>query len=269
MTPNRRSQRGYMLLIVLWTVGLLALAGSRLLVTARQESTVAGNARDSARLKAAADGAVQRVIFARLTPGGGRWNPEDAQSEIRIGPVPVIVRLEDETDKINPNLASPALLRALLIEVGADPGTAAAVTAGIIEWREGAAANDRAAIQRYAAAGRDYAPPGAPLVTLDELGAILGMTPDLLARLRPHMSVISDRDPGPATRDPIVARALAAAGEAAGLSVEVEPTLISIYADARGAGRTHFAIRVVLETNPQAQGRRYRILSYERFWDGP
>jgi general secretion pathway protein K len=257
------------MLIVLWTVALLALAGSRILVAARRESLIATSARDAASLKAAADGAIQRVIFARLAPDGNQWAADGLPRTIQIGHVPVIVRVDDEDDKINPNLASPALLRALMTEVGADRATAAAVTAGIIEWREGAAANDPSALARYAAAGRPYGPPGAPFVSLDEVGAVLGVTPVLLEHLRPHLTVLSDRDPGPSTRDPVVARALTDAGEGRSPVAEAETPLVSVSVDAHGPGRSRYTIRVVLETNAQAQGRQYRILSYDRLWDRP
>ena len=67
---------------------------------------------------------------------------------------------------------------------------------------------------RYAAAGRDYAPSGAPFASPDELGAVLGMTPDLLARLKPHLTVFTDGDPSTATQDVVVAQALAWPGRA-------------------------------------------------------
>ena len=264
MTRSHRPVRGFVLLVVLWSLALMALVGSQIMVSARQESVVAESARVSAVLDAAANGAIQRVIFGRLDPAVNRWLADGMPRTIQIGRVPVIVRVTDEADKVNLNLASVPLLRALLVELGADPGTAAAVTAAIVEWREtGAPAGGG----RYAAAGRPYAPPGAPFVNLDELGAVLGMTPSLLARLRPHVTVLSDRDPDATTNDPIVARALMAAGEGGGPTAEREASLISISVDARGPGHSHRAMRVVLETNTQARGRRYRILSSERLWE--
>ena len=51
--------------------------------------------------------------------------------------------------------------------------TSAAVAASIVEWRlaSGTAARPSATVARYAAAGRDYAPSGAPFESPDELGA--------------------------------------------------------------------------------------------------
>ena len=130
--------------------------------------------------------------------------------EVRIGQTPVLVRVENESDRINLNTASAVLLRALIIEVGGAPGLADRLAAAILDWRaSGANARPRGAkAADYRAAGRDYGPPGTPFQSVDELADVLGMTPDLFARLAPHLTVLTDGDPDMSTRDPVVARAL-------------------------------------------------------------
>lgn len=270
MSRQDTRPRGYALLIVLWSLGLFALVGTRILATAGQETRMASMLRDTAALQSAADGAVQRAIFATLDNSSQHWDVDSLIRTIQIGRVPVMVRVDDEADKVNPNLASPDLLQALLRQVGADAGTAASIAAGIAEWREPAEDSGRpgAAAARYAAAGRDYAPLGSPFASIDELGVVLGMTPELLARLRPHLSVLSERDPNGSTRDPVVAQALSAVGQAGGEINGAETNLFSVTADAHGPGRARFAIRVVVRINAQAEGRRYRVLAYERLWNG-
>lgn len=270
MTRRDLRQRGYALLIVLWSIGLFALVGMRVLSTSREETRLASTLRDTAALQAAADGAVQRAIFATLDNSSQHWDPNSIPRTVQIGHVPVTVRIDDEADKVNPNLASPELLQALLRQVGTNFGTAATVAAALAEWRDADNGSGRAGATstRYAAAGREYAPPGTPFASLDELEAVMGMTPDLLARLRPHLTVLSDRDPNGSTHDPVVARALSAVGQAGGETEGVVTDLISVSAEARGPDRARFAIRVVVRTNAQAEGRRYRILAYERLWNG-
>ena len=48
MTRGLRRQEGFALLIVLWTLGLLALLGTQLLATSRQDAQIARNLRDTA-----------------------------------------------------------------------------------------------------------------------------------------------------------------------------------------------------------------------------
>jgi general secretion pathway protein K len=267
--PSTR-QHGFALLIVLWSLALLALLGTQVLATARQESQVARHIRDTATLEAAADGAVQQAIFATMDPSSRHWNADGITRMIQIGRVPVAVRVEDEADKVNPNFASAALLQGLLLQVGADSVTSSTVAAAIVGWRSAGDPADRpnAVTARYVASGRAYAPTGTPFTSLDEVGAVLGVTPALLARLRPHLTVFTYGDSNGATHDPVVARALAAVRQAPFASDGVVTSLVSVTVDARGPGHARFAARTIVRTNAQAEGRRYDLLSYERVWDG-
>jgi general secretion pathway protein K len=261
-------QRGFALLVVLWTLPLLALLGTQLVATGRQDTQLARNLLDSAVLEAAANGAVQQAIFGVLDGSDRHWTPDGSVQTVQVGDTIVTARVEDEADKVNPNTASAKLLQALMLQVGADPETASAVAASIVEWRlTGSGPRARATIARYAAANRDYAPSGAPFASVDELGAVLGMTEDLLARLRPHLTVYTDGDPNAATQDVVVAQALMLTGQRGIDSEEGATGLISVTADARGPGQVRFVVHVVVRTNARPEGRRYDILSYERVWD--
>jgi general secretion pathway protein K len=269
MTRSDARQRGFALLVVLWTLAFLALLGTQMLATSRQDAQISRNLLDAAVLEAAANGAMQQAVFGVLDSSSRHWIPDGRDRTVQLGRAVVAVRVELEAGKINPNIASPKLLQALLLQVGADSGTASAVAGSIVEWRLASARADRpnATTARYVAAGRDYAPSGAPFASTDELGAVLGMTPDLLARLRPHLTVFTDGDPSRATQDPVVAQALAAAGQR---NVEADDDVsgtVSITADAHGPGQARFAVHVIVRTNARPEGSRYEILAYERLWD--
>jgi general secretion pathway protein K len=266
MTCDDGRQRGFALLIVLWTLPLLALLGTQMVVTSRQQIQLAHNLIDAATLEAAANGALQQAIFSVLDSSPRHWWPDGSIHAVPFGDAVVAVRVEDEADKVNPNIASPKLLQALLFEAGADPQTAAAVAASIVEWRlaSGSAARPGVIAARYAAAGRDYAPSGAPFASSDELGAVLGMTPELLARLKPHLTVFTDGDPGAATQDVVVAQALVMAGQSIADGDRDEPAIVSVTADARGARHARFTVHAVVRLNARPEGRRYDILAYDR-----
>ena len=120
-----------------------------------------------------------------------RWPIDGTARELTIGNNRVMVRLEDEAARVNPNVASPVLLEALLRTIGSDPESARRLAAAIGEWvgSAPAARPQNAILAEYRAAGLDYGPPGAPLETLDELGRVLGVTPAVLAALRPHLTL--------------------------------------------------------------------------------
>ncbi|MGH7114452.1 MAG: general secretion pathway protein GspK [Stellaceae bacterium] len=212
--PRRSPRRsgGFALLIVLWTLVLIAFIVLHLTASGRTEIRIAGNLVDNAVTAAAADGAIAEAIFNLSNPRPDqRWRLDGSAHPLTIGGSRVIVRLEDEAARINPNLASPVLLEALLRAVGSAPETARSLAAAIGDWvgSSDTPAPQAALLAEYRAAGLDYGPPGSPLETLGELGRVLGMTPALLAKLRPHLTLFGPAEPDPTTADPVVAAALA------------------------------------------------------------
>ena len=211
-----RRSGGFALLIVLWTLVLIAFIVARMTASGRTEIRIAENLRADAAAEAADDGAIYSAIFNQLDPNpDGRWPLNGPPRELTIGSSRVMVQLEDEAGRINPSTASPALLEALLRTTGSDAESARRLAAAIGDWVGAAAVAPGARPQNavsadYRAAGLDYGPPGEPFETLDELGRVLGMTPAVLAAIRPHLTLFGPAQPNAQTADPVVAAALAA-----------------------------------------------------------
>ena len=207
-----RRSAGFALLVVLWTLVLIAFLVLHLTASGRTEIRIADNLVDNEIATAAADGAISQAIFNLSNPQPDqRWPLDGAPHLLTIGHSQVAVRLDDEAARVNPNLASPTLMEALLRAVGSDTESARRLAAAIADW-VGSAPTPRpqeAVFADYRAAGLDYGPPGSPLETMDELGRVLGMTPELLARLRPHLTLFGPAEPTAAGADPVVAAALA------------------------------------------------------------
>jgi len=209
----RRPNRGFALIVVLWTLVLIAFIVVQMTASGRVETQIASNLVANAEAAAAADGAISDAIFNLADPlPERRWPIDGTIRTIAIGASRVELRLTDESARVNPNLASPALLQALLQATGNDAANAQQLAAAIADWI-GIAAPPRTPdeiLADYRAAGRDYAGPRAPLETIDELGRVLGVTPTVLTALRPHLSLFAPSLPDPAHADPIVAAALVA-----------------------------------------------------------
>jgi general secretion pathway protein K len=94
----------------------------------------------------------------------------------------------------------------------------------------------------------------------------MGMTPALLARLRPHLTVFTENDPDMTTHDPFVARVLAAIGETAVGAAPGGAEVLSITADAHGSGGSRLTAREIVRTNARPVERRYDVLDYEQLW---
>ena len=207
--------RGFALLIVLWSMVLLALMTTRVTSAGRSELQLAANLRSAARVEAVADGLIYEAIFRLMS---GTTNLQAAAVGDRTTPVPGgrgVVRVTSLAGRINPNTASESLLRALLRHLGLSHPAAATLAAAIMDWRTpgNRPRPGGAKAPQYAAAGYPYGPPGSPFETVEELGRVLGMAPDVLARLKPHLSVVYPGIPLPQMADKLVASTLEEAGD--------------------------------------------------------
>ncbi|GAC1347962.1 MAG: hypothetical protein NVSMB18_34640 [Acetobacteraceae bacterium] len=196
---------------------LLALLGTRITRSGRESSELARNARAAAEAEAEADGLVHEAAFHLLdaaptatTGTQDRWTADGAWRPVRVTGGRASVRIEDEAGKLNPNTAQPELLQALLTELGADRSVAEQLPQAIVDWRFRRLQTrpNSATEAEYRALGRAYGPPSAPFETLAELGHVLGMTPELLARLVPHLSLYGSATPDPRVADPLLLKVL-------------------------------------------------------------
>ena len=211
-----RRSGGFALIIVLWTLVLIAFIVALLARNGRVEVKIAGNLAANAVTAAAADGAVYQAIFHLLEPASpARWPLDGAPHLLTIGECRVVVEVRDEAARINPNLAAASLLEVLLRVTGSDANSARRLATAIGEWvgLAGTARSRDALAAEYRAAGLDYAPPSAPLETVGELRRVLGMTPAVFSAIRPHLSLYAPSVPDPTHADPVVRAALAAFGQ--------------------------------------------------------
>jgi general secretion pathway protein K len=264
------ADRGFALLLVLWTLVLLSLIGTRIAASGRAEAQLAANVRDAAVTQAAADGAIQEAVFHLLVAGDQHWAPS-GRHRVALPGTAVEVGIENLAGRVNPNTASPELLRALLRALGVDSQRAMALADAIADWRTpGRNARPRGAkAPQYRAAGLDYDPPESPFRSVDELGAVLGMTPELLALLRPHLTLWWDDDPDPAFADPVVLAALRVIGAEEASSGDGRPGMVQVVgvtAEATGPHGSRFVRRAAVEIIPSAAGGgSWRLLD----WDVP
>jgi len=204
----RSGENGFVLLIVLWWLTLLLFLGTQIAAATRTAVSISANIRGSAVAQAQAEGAVNEAIFRILIQ---HWKADGTKHVVR-GPQAVAeVQIDDEGERIDPNVAPVALLQALAHQCGLAPKPAAELADAIYDWRslDLRQSAETASAARYRAAGRSYLPPKTRFVSVDELGLVLGMTPELLGCLAPHLTVYALSVPSlQSTRDPIVRRAI-------------------------------------------------------------
>lgn len=264
---------GFALLIVLWMLVFIAVIVGYVTSTARSEIQVSANIATNAAASAAADGAVYQTIFALLDPRPDRRPATDGSiREIRIGRSAVALRMFNESDWVNPNLASAKLLEGLLRALNMSAETATALADEITQWvgtaRTLRSSDDLAA--EYKASGLDYAPPETPLESLGELTRVRGMTPREFAAMRPHLTLFGGREPNSATSDPVVAAAIRFADQsnstpgASGpvyTGVGQDARIVRILATAQGPGKAHSHAAAIVRISASS-ARGYTILSW-------
>lgn len=250
-----RRERGFVLLTALLILIVLSLLGARMVSLARIDTQTARLRLEAALLEAAADGALRHAIFDLLAAGAQRGYV------LALPGARAVIRCENLGGHINPNLATPALFRGLLLAVGADPATAGRLAAALATLR-GPRADG---VIRVAAAGQGPGPaspePG-NFETVAGLAVLPGMTPALLAALAPHLSVWWPGPPDPAQAGPAVRRALAEAGEQ-DLAAATRPQerVVRISASLTSPTGRRLVRRIIVRLGLALDGSSWRILA--------
>jgi general secretion pathway protein K len=263
--PGHR--RGFALLIVLWSLVLLSLLVTHLSATGRSEARIASNYAANAAAEAEADGAVFEAAFRVID---NDWATDGKVQQLQLAHGSVRLTVLSEAGKINPNVATPELLTSLMRVLGVDGDQAASIAAAIADWREPGdqARPNGGKSPEYRAAGLDHGPPNAPFESLDELGRVMGMTPQLLAAMRPHLTLFQFTDTDPTLADPVVAKALQQMPKTPNQQV-IPASLangmqtMTVTAEAHSDNGGIFTRRAVIRVGPAFE-RGYQILA----WDG-
>jgi general secretion pathway protein K len=273
--------RGAALLLVLWLVALLTALVGAYALTARIEALQGRvGSRGAMAQEIARAGMEYALVRVADRNPETHWQPNGRAYAWRFDGHDVQVRIIDETGKVDLNQADVPLLSRLMQALGEPPDASDALAAAIVDWRDaddlsqpvgGAEDGD------YAAAGRPYGAKDAPFETIAELEQVLGMTPDLYARLEPFLTLYSGRGQPDATyaQGPVLvamgmdATAWLAQREAAGAAgalqlVGTGSGTYSIESRARLADGREASLRTVVRAGASpVPGSAYTLLRWE------
>lgn len=189
---GRRSERGLALVVVLWGIAALSLIAAAMLAASVSATHIAHNSWAQIEAQTEADSAVQGAILSLFDPTGGL--PIDGRERLsQSGATRIVVTVQDEAGRIDINAAGHDLLRDYFKSAGVDEADTLADR--VIDWRspKGTQSLNGASADDYERAGLPYRPRGAPFQSLDELNLVLGMTPQIFARVAPGLTVYSHR----------------------------------------------------------------------------
>jgi len=258
----KRTDGGFVLVSVLWLLALLTVVTFVLLTTIRLDVRTTGQLVRHAEAEALADG-LMRLVALRLgdrtrRPLTAAGIPTDGTAVVCVhDDATVEIAVSDVGGLVDLNAAPVNVLEWLLLGLGLAPDNAAALATAIVDFRD---ADDVPGVRgaesaAYRAAGLAHGPKNGPFETVTELDQVLGMSPGLLERLRPLITVYS-RQPGV---DPTVApRAILAVGAAVSRSASParvgEPRLEAIPSEFRIRSSVR-AYRVTVSVQSPRGGR--------------
>jgi general secretion pathway protein K len=203
-----KSNRGFALLAALWLLVALAAVGLEFGSLAREQRLSAANVMEHARANAAADAGIAdaHALLADLLtrqPSAARGDVDRALDpwggpEVQLGDTVSLedaryrVTLADAGTALNLNRAGEEELRRLFAALRIDFGKADRLAQAIMDWKDGDDLHRARGAERddYLAAGSAVLPENRPFGRLRELRHVMGMTPELYASIRPHLTLL-------------------------------------------------------------------------------
>ncbi|ALN59518.1 general secretion pathway protein K [Lysobacter enzymogenes] len=194
--PSRT--RGAALLLVMWLVALLTALIGAFALTARTENLQGRvQVRGLVAHNAARAGVEYALTRVAMSDQKLQWLPDGRPNRWRYGDAQLEIKIVDENGKVDLNQADAQLLTALLQATGKMEQSEAARLAGaIIDWRDADTLTQPAGGAEdadYASAGRPYGAKDAEFESVAELQQVLGISPELYARIEPLVTVYSGR----------------------------------------------------------------------------
>ena len=199
-----RERRGFALIAAIWLMVALSALGLEVATLAHSRRLSAANAIEAERARGAADAGIEHAR-ARLTrllafdtrqdSSGSRdpWRRFDLAlpDTISLGDARYHVELADANARVNVNLAGENQLRRLFAGLRIDAGVADRVAQAIADWRDADDLPHLRGAERsaYLTAGLRTIPRNAPLVRVEELRDLYGMTPALYSSIAPYVTV--------------------------------------------------------------------------------
>ena len=282
--PNEKRDRGFVLVLVLWSVILLALMAAGFSASVRAYLRSVTTDKEIVRAEAAADGGINLALMDLATSrkkdvSQSRFAADGSTAACQMPDGGVIaIRIEDEAGKVNLNLANAALLETVFAGAGASADQASAYAAAVLDFRDGDADRRPNGAERddYVTAGVLARPKDGPFDTVDELDQVLSLPPEFLDQLKPYATVHSGLSgidltlAAPGLRAIFEAAPLQSAtggidggGQRAEFAARSNDRAYTIHALARLSSGVQYASKAIVEF-PERFQQRYQLRQWRR-----
>ena len=188
-------ERGFVLVIVLWFIAVLALLTTAFSLSARGGIKLVRTELISAKERALLDAGVElAAVHVAMTDPIDRWRADGSEYRKSYGRVVLGIRLYDQSGRIDINKSDPVLLLGLLRQFISEPKEAQRITEKIVEGRNPEAtpwqnrkpgkADKRNSRSNGAAIGK--------YMDVSQLQYGAGISRDIYRKIRPFVTVHSD-----------------------------------------------------------------------------
>ena len=185
------SERGFVIVAVLWLLVALSTLAMVFSVYLSNSARALGVS-DTGIQKDALVSASLELTAYQLLLTGEKSRPTQGSFRFRLDSAEVLVTFTSEAARVDLNTAPKEILANLFEVLGTEQQAAAEIADRIDGWRtppKENAANDEEAL--YLASGLTYSPRQGPFAHVNELGLVLGVSPVMVERALPYVTVFS------------------------------------------------------------------------------
>jgi general secretion pathway protein K len=221
---SHSNHAGFALIAVIWSLGLITLLGTAVIVGARYRTKTTSSLASVTAAAAAAESAINLGILTALTTTPA----QNVKFPLRCrmpGGEQVTVTLEQEAGKVDLNTATPAVLARLFAALTLDQTMGTRIAGRIVQFRDQGAARANDTNPRATSNNSDTAKKNG-FTTIMELDQIDGISPRLFRTALRFVTVRSGRP------EPVAEAASAALREA--LNLDQKPAVPAAAAPATG-----------------------------------
>jgi general secretion pathway protein K len=190
-------QKGFALVLVLWLIALLTIIAASFSTHSKVETRLTGNSIDALHSRLLAQSAVNRAILELMVSDPAqRWNSNGQVYPIETDQGRVKLSIRNSSGLLDLNRAPREQLVKLFALIAEDELDREALADRLKDWRDSDDLRhlNGAEDADYRSAGYPYTTAGRDLVSIDELAYVLGFDAAKVERLRPYVTLYSDRD---------------------------------------------------------------------------
>ena len=272
--------RGFVLIVVLWVLTLLAIMAAALLRESSTETRLAQNLRENAKAESLAEAGLQRAMLGLLDRDDATvWHADGTAYFFSLGEGTATIRMQSEAGKIDINSAADEVIKALFMAAGSSEEKASELVDRVVDFRDADSIRRPAGGEDadYQAMDVMHEAKDAPFEAAEELMEVNGVTPELYERISPAITVYGRAQLDVTTAPPLVIQALrnamperlermVAARQARAGRVS-RPRTVTVTVEARTSGGGLFIREAIIQR--AAGSGPFRVITWRQRWFAP